>query len=47
MSLLSFYDFYLLRNPLATKMATNLVICCTGDLLCQAFTRSTQPKGQK
>ena len=39
MSLLSFYDFYLRSNPLATKMLTNFAICCTGDIICQTITR--------
>ena len=38
--MLRFYDFYLTKNPLTTKMLTNLGICCTGDMICQAITRA-------
>ena len=31
------YDLHLKRRPLATKMATNFAICCTGDLICQGI----------
>jgi len=37
-SLLTRYDICLRANPLATKMLTNLAICCTGDFLCQKIT---------
>lgn len=42
MTLLSHYDHYLRKNPLATKMVTNLFICCTGDLICQLITRNKE-----
>lgn len=47
MSLLSYYDFLLRSNPLRTKMATNLAICCTGDLICQFITRAQQSGDSK
>ena len=43
MTILTFYDFCLRSNPLATKMLTNLAICCTGDTICQGITRYYKP----
>ena len=40
--MLHYYDFYLRSNPLATKMLTNLAICCSGDIICQTITKSQQ-----
>ena len=39
MTLLSLYDHYLTKNPLFTKMLTNLLICCSGDIICQSITK--------
>ena len=44
MSLLRTYDSYLIRRPLATKMATNFTICCAGDLICQAIVSQASKK---